>query len=291
MRLATFSHDGSTRIGVVVGDEIVDLARAEPDLPREMTELLVAGDGALDAARRAAERADSRLALAEVHLEATVPRPRKYLAIGLNYRDHVDETGREAPQFPVFFNKQTSCINGPYDPIHLPRASEALDYEGELVFVIGRRCRHVPKARADEVIAGCLVGNDVSVRDWQLRAMTMTLGKSWDTHGPIGPWLVTPDELADLHALDLRTWVNGELRQSSNTRHLIFDCYDMIETLSTVFTLEPGDLIATGTCGGVGAAMNPRQFLRAGDVVRIEIEGIGHIQNQVIDEPPDTARI
>ena len=159
------------------------------------------------------------------------------------------------------------------------------------MFVIGRRCRHVPRDRADEVIAGCLVGNDVSVRDWQRRAQTMTLGKSWDTHGPIGPWIVTPDELGDLHSLALRTWVNDELRQDSNTKHLIFDCYDMIETLSTVFTLEPGDLIATGTSGGVGAAMTPRRFLVAGDVVRIEIENIGAIENRVINEPADTARI
>jgi 2-keto-4-pentenoate hydratase/2-oxohepta-3-ene-1,7-dioic acid hydratase in catechol pathway len=291
VRLATFSHAGSRRIGVVSGEEIVDLAAAAPALPHDMTEFLELGGPALEEALAAAGRSAGRIPLEAAKLEAPVPRPRKYLAIGLNYQDHVDETGREAPRFPIFFNKQTSCISGPYDPIHLPRASKALDYEGELVFVIGRRCRHVPKERADEVIAGCLVGNDVSVRDWQRKAMTMTLGKSWDTHGPIGPWITTPDEFGDLHGLGLRTWVNGELRQDSNTKHLIFDCFDMIETLSTVFTLEPGDLIATGTSGGVGAAMTPRRFLKAGDVVRVEVEGIGHIENPVIDEPPDTARI
>jgi 2-keto-4-pentenoate hydratase/2-oxohepta-3-ene-1,7-dioic acid hydratase in catechol pathway len=291
MKLATFTHRDSRRVGVVVGEEMVDLAVAAPDLPHDMTEFLALGDPALEAARRAVEAAAVRIPLGEVRLDAPVPNPHKYLAIGLNYQDHVDETGREAPNFPIFFNKQTSCVNGPYDPIHLPRASKALDYEGELVFVVGRRCRHVPKDRADEVIAGCLVGNDVSVRDWQRKAQTMTLGKSWDTHGPIGPWIVTTDELGDLHGLGLKTWVNGDLRQDSNTKHLIFGCYDMIETLSTVFTLEPGDLIATGTSGGVGAAMNPRQFLKAGDVVRIQIEGIGYIENPVIDEPLDTARI
>jgi 2-keto-4-pentenoate hydratase/2-oxohepta-3-ene-1,7-dioic acid hydratase in catechol pathway len=289
MRLATFTHGGATRIGIVRGEAIVDLSRAAPDLPRDMAAFLAAGPAALAAARTAAAKAPDHLARADLVLDAPVPRPRKFLAIGLNYADHVRESGREAPSVPVFFNKQVTCVAGPGQPIHRPRVSPLLDYEGELAFVIGRRCRHVPRERAHEVIAGYLVVNDVSVRDWQLRSPTMTMGKSFDTHGPMGPWLVTPDEVGDPHALELRTWVNGELRQHSNTQHLIFDCFAQVEHLSTAFTLEPGDVVTTGTPSGVGGAMNPPRFLAPGDVVRIEIERIGTLENPVIEEPAETA--
>jgi 2-keto-4-pentenoate hydratase/2-oxohepta-3-ene-1,7-dioic acid hydratase in catechol pathway len=287
MKLATFTHNNVTRIGVVANDEIVDAATL-PDLPQDMIALLEAGPHALERLREQAERGGGRLPLAEVHLEAPVPRPPKFLAIGLNYADHIEETGREQSQFPTFFNKQPTCVNGPYDPIHRPRVSDELDYEGELGFVIGRRCRHVPKDRAPEVIAGYLIVNDVSVRDWQARAPTMTLGKSFDTHGPIGPWIVTPEEIGDPHALDLRTLVNGQIRQSSNTCHMIFNCFEQVAILSTAFTLEPGDIISTGTCRGVGVKMTPRGYLKVGDRVRVEIERIGYIENPVIEEPADT---
>ena len=289
MKLATFTHDGATRIGVVTGEQVVDLATVAPGLPRDMVAFLAAGGAAMAAARHAESAASGRLALADVRLRAPVLRPPKFLAIGLNYADHVKESGLEPPAVPVFFNKQTTCVAGPFDPIHLPRVSPLLDYEGELAFVIGRRCRHVPRDRAHEVIAGYLVVNDVSVRDWQLRTPTMTMGKSFDTHGPMGPWLVTPDEIGDPHALELRTWVNGELRQHSNTRHLIYDCFAQVEHLSTAFTLEPGDVVTTGTPAGVGGAMSPPRFLRAGDVVRIEIDKIGAIENRVTEEPAETA--
>ncbi len=289
MKLATFTHDGATRIGVVMGEQVVDLATVAPGLPRDMVAFLAAGGAAMAAARHAESAASGCLALADVRLRAPVLRPPKFLAIGLNYADHVKESGLEPPAVPVFFNKQTTCVAGPFDPIHLPRVSPLLDYEGELAFVIGRRCRHVPRDRAHEVIAGYLVVNDVSVRDWQLRTPTMTMGKSFDTHGPMGPWLVTPDEIGDPHALELRTWVNGELRQHSNTRHLIYDCFAQVEHLSTAFTLEPGDVVTTGTPAGVGGAMSPPRFLRAGDVVRIEIDKIGAIENRVTEEPAETA--
>ena len=291
MKLVSFTQDGTTRIGLAVEDEIVDLASAAPDLPREMKAFLSAGPAAIAAAQAAAERADQRLPLASVRLEAPVSNPQKFLAVGLNYADHIEETERAAPEHPMIFNKQSSCVNAPYDPIHLPRASRYLDYEGELALVIGVRCRHVPKARANEVIAGYTIVNDVSVRDWQARAPTMTLGKSWDTHGPMGPWIVTPDQISDPHGLELKTWVNGDLRQHSNTKHLIFDCFQLIETLSTVCTLEPGDVISTGTPSGVGVAMEPRAFLESGDVVKIEISEIGTIEHRVIDEPEDTATL
>jgi 2-keto-4-pentenoate hydratase/2-oxohepta-3-ene-1,7-dioic acid hydratase in catechol pathway len=166
-----------------------------------------------------------------------------------------------------------------------------LDYEGELGVIIGRRCRHVSRQDAAKVIAGYVVVDDVTVRDWQFRIPTWTMGKSFDTHGPIGPWIVTGDELGNPHSLSLRTWVNNELRQSSNTKELIFDCFTLVEHLTTAFTLEPGDVISTGTPGGVGMGMQPPQLLKQGDIVRIEIEGIGEIENTVIAEPRDTACI
>jgi 2-keto-4-pentenoate hydratase/2-oxohepta-3-ene-1,7-dioic acid hydratase in catechol pathway len=285
MKLATFTHDGHTRVGIVVDDEIVDLAAAAPDLPREMTALLAGGPAALATACAATKPAAARLPVHGVRLRAPVLRPPKFLAIGLNYAGHIAESGRPRPTFPTFFNKQSTCVVGPTDPIHRPRVSTQLDYEGELGFVIGRRCRHVPAERAREVIAGYLVVNDVSVRDWQFRTPTMTLGKSFDTHGPTGPWIVTADEIVDPHALDLRTWVNGELRQQARTSEMVFDCFEQVATLSTVCTLEVGDLITTGTPAGVGVAHRPPRFLVPGDVVRVEIDGIGHLENPVIDEP------
>lgn len=290
MKLATFRHAGTTHLGVIDGEEIVDLSVALPDLPRETCALLAAGPDALAQARAAAGGSAGRRPLASVELAAPVLRPPKFLAIGLNYADHVAESKLETPKLPTVFNKQSTCVTGPRDPIHLPRVSKALDYEGELGFVIGRRCRHVPKDRAHEVIAGYCIVNDVSVRDWQLRIPTWTMGKSFDTHGPIGPWIVTPDELGDPHALRLRTWVNGELRQDSSTKNLIFDCFAIVEHLTAAFTLEPGDVIATGTPGGVGIAMKPPKLLVAGDVVKVEIERLGALENRVIDEPADTAR-
>jgi len=291
MKIATFTHRGATRLGVVTDGEIVDLAAAAPGLPTDLVSLFAAGADAVATAKALAAKASARIALDEVHLEAPVARPPKFLAIGLNYADHVEESGMPRPDVPVFFNKQSTCVTGPTDPIHLPRVSPLLDYEGELAFVVGRRCRHVPRERAHEVIAGYLIVNDVSVRDWQLRVPTMTMGKSFDTHGPMGPWMVTADEVGDPHELELRTWVNGELRQHSNTKHLIFDCYAQVEHLSTAFTLEPGDVISTGTPSGVGGAMKPPRFLQVGDVVKIEIEKIGAIENEVIEEPAETVCI
>jgi 2-keto-4-pentenoate hydratase/2-oxohepta-3-ene-1,7-dioic acid hydratase in catechol pathway len=287
MKLATFTHLDRRRIGVVVDDGVVDLTEAAPSLPSEMVAFLEAGEPALQQARRAASEG-TPIPLADVHLNAPILRPPKFIAIGLNYGDHVAEAGLDTPVHPTVFNKQSTCVVGPTDPVHVPRASAVLDYEGEFAFVIGRRCRHVSREDAPSVVAGYCVANDVTVRDWQLRIPTWTIGKSFDTHGPIGPWIVTPDELGDPHQLRLRTFVNDELRQDSNTKHLIFDCYTLIEHLSTSFTLEPGDVISTGTPGGVGIAQKPPKMLQAGDVVRIEIEGIGQIENPVIPEPADT---
>jgi 2-keto-4-pentenoate hydratase/2-oxohepta-3-ene-1,7-dioic acid hydratase in catechol pathway len=290
MKLVTFEHQGRARVGVAAGDAVVDLAAAAPELPTEMVALLEAGPEALQVVHAALGNGP-RVPLADVRLRAPIARPPKFLAVGLNYADHVAESGIETPAHPTIFNKQSTCVVGPGEGVHLPRASHVLDYEGELGFVVGRRCRHVSRDDAADVIAGYTIVNDVTVRDWQLRIPTWTMGKSFDTHGPIGPWIVTPDELPDPHRLRLRTWVNDELRQESNTKELIFDCFTLVEHLSTAFTLEPGDVIATGTPSGVGIAMKPPRLLVAGDVVRIEIEGLGQLANPVIEEPAETARI
>ncbi len=286
MKLVTFLKNGVPTLGRVEGAELVDLSVA--GVPQDMIGLLSA-----DAAVRATAGAVSgpQMSLADVELCAPILRPPKILAVGLNYRDHIEETGLETPKVPLIFNKQSTAATGPYAPIHLPRVSDKLDYEGEIGVVIGRRCRHVPRDRAHEVIAGYAVCNDVSVRDWQMRSQTFTMGKSFDTHSPFGPWITTSDDIPDPHALDLKTWVNDELRQNSNTRHLVFNCFDLVEHLSTAFTLEPGDLIVTGTPSGVGIGFDPKKFLSAGDRVRIEIEGLGAIENTVIAEPASTTLI
>jgi 2-keto-4-pentenoate hydratase/2-oxohepta-3-ene-1,7-dioic acid hydratase in catechol pathway len=282
MRLVTFTDTGSTRIGILQGDKIVDLAVVVPDLPSEMVALLEAGEGAL-AKVKAAASADASINLADVTLESPILRPPKILAVGLNYREHVEETGRELPKVPIIFNKQSTSATGPFAPILRPKESIAMDYEGEMGVVIGKRCRRVPKERYQEVIAGYTVLNDVTIRDWQRRSPTMTMGKSWDSHCPMGPSIVTPDEV-DISKLDLKTLVNGEVRQHSDTSYLIFDVPTLIEHLSTAFTLEPGDVIATGTCAGVAAAMEGTPWLKHGDVVRVEIGTLGAIENIVADD-------
>jgi 2-keto-4-pentenoate hydratase/2-oxohepta-3-ene-1,7-dioic acid hydratase in catechol pathway len=289
MRLATFTHSGATRIGVVDGDEIVDLSVASPELPQDMLAFLEAGPDAMQAAS-AAIAGGKRIPLAEVRLEAPIARPPKFLAIGLNYADHVAETGLDTPEHVMIFNKQSTCVTGPTDPIHVPKVSHVLDYEGELGVVIGKQGRHVSRENAVDYIAGYVIVDDVTVRDWQFHTPTWTMGKSFDTHGPTGPYIVTTDEITDPHQLALRTYVNDELRQESNTKNLIFDCFYLVEHISKAFTLEPGDIIATGTPSGAGLLRKPPQLLKDGDIVRVEIDGIGQIENPVIDEPDDTAR-
>lgn len=283
MKLITFTHDRQTRIGAVVGDEVVD-GLADPAIPLTMIEFLNSGAEAFEALQKLIDSGLNRLPLADVKLHAPVPRPGKYLAVSLNYADHIEETGMEKPEYPTFFNKQSSCVIGCGDPIVRPKVSDKLDYEGELAFVIGKRCRHVSVERARDVIAGFMIANDVSVRDWQARSPTMTLGKSFDTHGPLGPWLVTNDEILDPHDLTLKTWIDDELRQDSNTRYMIFNCYELVAYLSQAMTLEPGDVIATGTPSGVGVKMKPRGYMKPGQTVRVEIEGIGVLFNPVIGE-------
>lgn len=297
MRLVTFAEDVTPpradpaepwrstelwRTGVVVGEEVVDLTDPEIGLPSDMSELLTGGPAALERAGLAPRSGARRVALEALRLQAPVPRPPKVLAMGLNYAAHVAEMGRQAPEHQVWFNKQRTCVVGPGAPIVVPAVSDMVDYEGELAFVIGRLARGVTASEADSVIAGYTVMNDVSVRDWQWRTPTWTMGKSFDSHGPLGPWLVTGDELGDASGLRIRTWVNEELRQDSTTADMLVDCAAMVELLSTACTLEPGDVITTGTPPGVGASFDPPKWLVPGDVVRIEVEGIGVLENPVV---------
>ena len=286
MRLISFLRDGRTAFGCIEGDHALDFRAAGAPFA-SLRDCL---PGGLDLWRSlaAAVTDEDRVPLDQVELIAPVPDARNYLALGGNYRAHAEEAERAGiVRAPVqtWFNKQITCINGPYADIERPWVSEQMDYEGELGVVIGRDCRHVAAAEAWAVVAGYVVCNDVSVRDWQLRSPTHTLGKSFDTHGPFGPWIVTRDEIPDVHTLDLRVTVNGEERQRGNTGDMIYRVPEMIEELTTCFTLRAGDILSTGTPSGVGGLMSPPQYLQAGDVVRVEIEKIGHIENRVIDEP------
>jgi 2-keto-4-pentenoate hydratase/2-oxohepta-3-ene-1,7-dioic acid hydratase in catechol pathway len=308
MRLLTFTFRGVTRIGAMAGDsDVIDLARAavvcgaEALSPADMLSLLNGGESAIDNARKVCSAAtdliqrDRARATEEgvlfgisepgFRIEAPVPRPGKVLAIGLNYKDHAAEAKAEIPKLPVVFSKLSSCIIGPRRPILRPKVSKSLDWEGEFCFVIGKRARHVAAKDAKQYVAGYAIGHDVSVRDWQFHSSTWMMGKGFDTHGPMGPWLVTPDEAGDVDNLELKTWVNEDLKQHSNTSQLIFGVGAIIEYVSKAFTLEPGDVVFTGTPSGVGATRRPPQWLQPGDVVRISITGLGVLENPVAEEP------
>lgn len=239
-------------------------------------------------------RAGRRLPLDDVQIVQPVIRPGKILAIGLNYADHIAESvsfiRNDAPEVQKWFNKQATAANAPGAPVHVPKVSEQLDYEAELVLLIGKHGRHVPADRAWDIIAGVTCGCDCSVRDWQKASPTMIMGKGFDTHAPFGPYLVTPDELDGFDDRAIRTFVNDELRQEARLGQMIHSISAQIAHLTAAFSLEPGDVIFTGTPAGVGAGRTPPQWLKAGDTVRVEIEGVGVLENPVIDEP-DTARI
>jgi 2-keto-4-pentenoate hydratase/2-oxohepta-3-ene-1,7-dioic acid hydratase in catechol pathway len=289
MPLIRYTTSTGARLGVVLGDEVapldVDLAAGTG-----VEAVLAAGPGETRALIERARRSASRLLLADLEPLAPVPKPSKIFAVGLNYADHIAEAGLPTPKTPTIFAKYPNTIVGPRDRIQRPRVSAELDYEGELAVVIGQRCRHVPRERAADVIGGYFVLNDVTVRDWQQLTPQWTMGKSFDTHAPTGPWLTLPDAV-DAGDLGLRTFVNGELRQQSNTRELVIDPHELIAFISQACTLEPGDIIATGTPGGVGFLMDPPRYLTAGDEVRVEIDGLGVLVNAVVDEPADTAHI
>jgi 2-keto-4-pentenoate hydratase/2-oxohepta-3-ene-1,7-dioic acid hydratase in catechol pathway len=302
VRLVTYQRDAEpSRLGLVDDDTIVDLAEVAPGLPRDMIALLRAGAEALESIKRlqAANHrhtdklrhagkhphtGGARLPIDTVRLLAPIPLPPTYLGVGLNYREHAKEAGLPIPSAPLIFNKQTSCINGPYDDVLLPRGSQQLDFEGELGIVIGRAERNMSAKQAADAIAGYVVTNDFSVRDWQLSSPTHTLGKSFDTHGPIGPWLVTADVLPDPQSLHLTTTVDSETRQNSSTADMIFSCLDIVSFISRFMTLLPGTVITTGTPAGVCFGRKPPIYLQAGVLVTVEISNIGRIANRVVAE-------
>lgn len=278
MKLATYTLHGRTSTGIVVGDEIIDsgVAGTMIDLIRDWDQLKP------DLEKRAA--AGGGVPLTSVRLEAPVQRPGKIFAIGLNYADHIAESKMETPQRQVWFTKAQTSVNGPYDDIQIAKGTMTNDYEVELVAIIGKGGKHVSANDAAGAIFGYCVGNDVTERMWQHGGPQWSLGKSFDTHAPMGPWIVTADEVGDPHSLGLRCYVNGQQRQKSNTEHLVFNIWSQIEHLSIGMTLESGDCLFTGTPGGVGAAMDPRQFLQIGDIVRCEIDGLGHIEGTMVAE-------
>jgi 2-keto-4-pentenoate hydratase/2-oxohepta-3-ene-1,7-dioic acid hydratase in catechol pathway len=282
MRLLRFMDGESPRLGALSEDGVVPLDVLGDEYPT-IRSMVAAGSVALEQADDVINARKRVLPLASLHLLSPIERPGKYLAIGMNYGKHLEEAdklGIARSNHQTWFNKQTSCLAGPFDDID-PGVTEKLDYEAELGLVIGRPAKAVSEEAAPDHVFAWFVANDVSARDWQFHSPTFTMGKSFDTHGPIGPWITTTDEVADPHALRVRSWVNGEARQDSDTSKMIHNVWKQIAYLSTAFTLESGDLIATGTPEGVGVGMEPPRFLQPGDVVRCEVEGLGVIENTV----------
>jgi 2-keto-4-pentenoate hydratase/2-oxohepta-3-ene-1,7-dioic acid hydratase in catechol pathway len=282
MKLARYMVEGKVEIGLVEGDAIARISGRVDGIDGDMIQLIARWDELRSSVEALSGTAD--LALADVTLLAPVARPGKIWGMGLNYADHAAEASMELPTHPMWFVMAQTTVAAPYQPIERPKASAALDYEAEMVFIIGKGGRHISEVEAPNHIFGYCAGDDVSVRDFQFHSGQFSIGKSFDTHAPFGPWIVTPDEIDPLN-LAIRCFVNGEKRQESNTHHLIFTPAQQITYLSQAMTLEPGDVFFTGTPSGVGAVMKPPRFLVAGDVVRVEIDGIGHIENVVVEEP------
>ncbi|MDX2141473.1 MAG: fumarylacetoacetate hydrolase family protein [Chloroflexota bacterium] len=287
MKLISFVHQGSTRIGALVsrnGDEyVVDLTAADSSLPGDMMSLLAGGDALLTRAQQSMNGAKT-LSLGDVRLLPPLPRPGKIICIGLNYRDHAAETGQPIPQYPIVFSKYANTVIAHGDPIVLPRVTDQVDYEAELGFVIGKRARYIKAADAMDYVAGYLPINDVSARDYQTRISQWTMGKTFDTFAPMGPALVTRDDVPDPGNLRISLTIDGETLQDSNTRELIFGIPQLVEALSEVMTLEPGDIVSTGTPPGVGMARKPQRYLRPGESVSVMIEGLGTLTNPVVAE-------
>ena len=301
MKLVTFllKEDLNTiRIGALKDNGVIDFSFS--DLPNNMIDFIALGNQGLDKANDLIQVEKNIHFDDDIILKAPILKPNKILAVGLNYKKHVDEAKDLKDhhsnnvvlqeQYPNIFNKQNSSVNDPYGDVHRPNASDWLDYEGEMGFIIGKESRHVSYDNAKNCIYGYTVVNDFTIRDWQFRGPphTMTMGKSWDTHCPFGPCIVTADEIDDPHKLNLKTYVNDEERQNTNTELMIYDCYTLIEYLSTAFTLTPGDLIPTGT--PEGSALSTQDWLKPGDKVRVEVENIGYIENKIIQEPMNTTK-
>ncbi|MEM7570571.1 MAG: fumarylacetoacetate hydrolase family protein [Pseudomonadota bacterium] len=296
MRLITFTHNGSTRTGALRGNDVIDLNAVDASIPKEMVALLQGGDGMLSAAAKAADTGPALAQVGDVALESPILLPPKILAVGVNYEDHFleipEETrkkvGGKLPDSPIIFNKQSTSATGPYAPVFRPVESHELDYEAELGVVIGKTCRRVSKENAFDVVAGYVIANDVTVRDWQRKGPTMTMGKSWDSHCPMGPALVTKDEIENPEDLNVILTVDGDKRQSFNTKDMVFGIAEQIAFLSTAFTLTPGDVIVTGTSAGVATFMPGQPYLKEGQVCRVAIDQLGHIENTIALDPGES---
>jgi 2-keto-4-pentenoate hydratase/2-oxohepta-3-ene-1,7-dioic acid hydratase in catechol pathway len=290
MRLVTYESEGRWRPGILLEDRVLDaqaLARdartgLDPQAWTSNRRIIQTTDAEREAVAQVIdELGASAMPLDQVRVGPPIPDPDKILCMGLNYRDHAEETGMELPKVPVFFTKFRNSLIGPSDEIVLPAASSKVDYEAELAVVIGRRCRDVAVDEALSYVAGAMAFNDVSARDLQLESSQWTMGKAIDTFAPCGPALVSLDELGDLQSLGIRARVNGDTLQDANTSLMVFGVAEAIASLTRVMTLEPGDIIATGTPAGVGMARDPKVWLHEGDVVEIEIDGIGTLRNPV----------
>ena len=287
MRLLSVDTAGGPRACAEHDGRYVDLCSADPTLPRTVRELIAIGPEGVARASRALERGNAAYDPKDARLLSPVPDARKIVCLGLNYRDHAIETGAKIPEEPILFSKYPSSLIGHGAPILLPKVSQEVDFEAELVIVVGLPGRDIPADRALEHVAGYAVGHDVSARDWQLRKPggQWMAGKTFDTFAPVGPYLVTADEVPDPHALGIRLRLNGRLMQDSNTDQLIFRVPEVIAYLSQIFTLQAGDLIFTGTPPGVGMARKPPVWLKGGDVVEVEIDGLGTLRNPVEARP------
>ena len=283
MKLVNFLYKGEKNIGALLDDGVCSFKSISDNYSISMLEFIEQMDDLSSNVSKFINSNPEVIPLSEIEFLPVIEQPGKVLAVGLNYKDHAKETGMDLPKVPMIFTKQSTSVLGHQGEIHKPKVSDAVDYEGEMAFVIGKKCRHVSKEDALDVIAGVTICNDVSVRDWQIASPTFTMGKSFDTHCPIGPYIVTMDEISDIHNLKIKTYVNDELRQDSCTDQLIFDCFDLIEHITKAFTLEPGDIIATGTSSGVGVVLG--KYLVPNDVVRIELENVGTLENKVVLEP------
>jgi 2-keto-4-pentenoate hydratase/2-oxohepta-3-ene-1,7-dioic acid hydratase in catechol pathway len=283
MKLVNFLFKGEKNIGALLDDGVCSFKSILDKYSMSMMEFIEQIDDLSPKVSKFINSNPEVIPLSEIEFLPVIERPGKVLAVGLNYKDHAKETGMDLPKVPMIFTKQSTSVLGHQGEIHKPKVSDAVDYEGEMAFVIGKKCRHVSKEDALDVIAGVTICNDVSVRDWQIASPTFTMGKSFDTHCPIGPYIATMDEISDIHNLKIKTYVNDELRQDSCTDQLIFDCFDLIEHITKAITLEPGDIIATGTSSGVGVVLG--KYLVPNDVVRIELENVGTLENKVILEP------
>jgi len=295
VKIARFRVSGKEHYGIVEGEKVVSVTAISPfvkcSMPQSIEELIAHGPEAIkefeEALKNVGEEvlAGATYRLEEVELLAPLVAPPKIVCLGLNYYDHAAEQDAKIPDEPIIFMKPRTAITGPFKPIIKPGFVEKLDYEGELAIIIGRRCKNVSVEEARQCIFGYTVFNDVSARDIQFKDRQWTRGKSFDTFAPIGPYIVLADQVGDPNNLRIRTWVNDELRQDSSTANMVFNVYEIVHHLSRVMTLEPGDLIATGTPAGVGVFMKPTpRFLRAGDRIVIEIERVGRLENYVVEE-------